>query len=468
MKERRQDILLKIFSGPHIGAELALMPGEYTIGHSDECDIVLQDSTIERQHAVLKVTEKYIDILPLENKPLLVAGRPSDASGKTRLDYYSVITIGTTHLAVGNENGDWSKILLPKLSADNFAGKEKETSTIPETPFQKAVVKSTKFIGKLRLFMETFVLRSIHVAKKIQNTISKVIFSKKGLTMLSVGTIAGISILTSGVLKPKTLNTYDAQKHALQTILGISTTMGFTGLNAEPLGDEGIFVSGYIDDDEQLEALFNETEKLKNVNVEIDVYVGSKIRTRTSNLLNQLGINNIDVRYRPHGVLELSGYHASEDHWTKTKGMIMNDIPGVLSVDTKEVKNLLNRERNLRDSLSNTTLAKKVAIESNGNNILISGILANEEIQKLHIIIDNFRRDYGKLPHIKVDLIDSQRALDIDIKSVRVGEVPYIVTATGARYLTGAFLPNGFTIKSITPNQIVMQKNRIEVTYPLN
>lgn len=120
MKSNRPDILLKIFSGPHIGAELALTSGTYTIGNGDDCDIILQDASIGHRHAILTVTEKNIEISPLDNKSLLIGGKFCEQSRHSDLSMYSVITIGTTHLAVGQEGGDWSKVRIPKMSTNMF------------------------------------------------------------------------------------------------------------------------------------------------------------------------------------------------------------------------------------------------------------------------------------------------------------------------------------------------------------
>ena len=48
-------LLLKFFSGPHIGAEIPLRPGDMVLGSGESCDVILHDSTVAPQHALVVV-----------------------------------------------------------------------------------------------------------------------------------------------------------------------------------------------------------------------------------------------------------------------------------------------------------------------------------------------------------------------------------------------------------------------------
>ena len=49
-------VILRIFSGLHIGAEIELIEGIYVIGTDDSCDLILNDSTLKGRHAALRVS----------------------------------------------------------------------------------------------------------------------------------------------------------------------------------------------------------------------------------------------------------------------------------------------------------------------------------------------------------------------------------------------------------------------------
>ena len=40
-------VLLRIFSGQHLGAEIELPDGEHVIGTDDSCDIILSDPSLQ-------------------------------------------------------------------------------------------------------------------------------------------------------------------------------------------------------------------------------------------------------------------------------------------------------------------------------------------------------------------------------------------------------------------------------------
>ena len=48
-------IILKFFSGPHMGAEIPLVPGDVVVGSGENCDVILHDSTVARQHVHITV-----------------------------------------------------------------------------------------------------------------------------------------------------------------------------------------------------------------------------------------------------------------------------------------------------------------------------------------------------------------------------------------------------------------------------
>lgn len=48
-------IILKFFSGPHMGAEIPLTPGDVVVGSGENCDVILHDSTVAAHHVHITV-----------------------------------------------------------------------------------------------------------------------------------------------------------------------------------------------------------------------------------------------------------------------------------------------------------------------------------------------------------------------------------------------------------------------------
>ena len=89
-------ILLRVFSGPHLGAELPLPPGEWVIGTDDSCDLILRDATMCARHAALTARdEAELDCVALDGPVNLAGGE--QAAGP--LPPETLFAIGGTLLA---------------------------------------------------------------------------------------------------------------------------------------------------------------------------------------------------------------------------------------------------------------------------------------------------------------------------------------------------------------------------------
>ena len=67
-------IVIRIFSGVHMGAELSLSDGAWVFGRDDSADIVLADAGLSPRHAVLKVEGATVRFENLEGKVESVRG----------------------------------------------------------------------------------------------------------------------------------------------------------------------------------------------------------------------------------------------------------------------------------------------------------------------------------------------------------------------------------------------------------
>ena len=119
------NFLLKIVQGPNRGAEIALVEGvAVSVGKSDDCDIVLADSTMGDEPFKLGVTA---DGVSLDGEPL---------------EPYRVVVRGSTAFAVGPADSAWGALKWPeKESADesktgtaDAAEEKREEKKTPETP----------------------------------------------------------------------------------------------------------------------------------------------------------------------------------------------------------------------------------------------------------------------------------------------------------------------------------------------
>ncbi|MBF0201655.1 MAG: hypothetical protein HQK66_10150, partial [Desulfamplus sp.] len=105
-------ILVKIFSGPHLGAEIPLLPGTTVIGSGGSCDLIFQDSTVAERHLAISLPGKIEGIQEITIKtldaPVLLFDTASDAH-KPGSPSYSRQSSETSSSPVGDADGTLSR-----------------------------------------------------------------------------------------------------------------------------------------------------------------------------------------------------------------------------------------------------------------------------------------------------------------------------------------------------------------------
>lgn len=113
MEQQTSFLLLKILSGPHKGAEMELTPGDWTMGSSSACDLVLSDQGVMEEHLLLRVEEDASIVLhPLHGAAVLLDGAPLPEEGASLLPYV-VFSLGETQACTGPVKEAWPEISLP-------------------------------------------------------------------------------------------------------------------------------------------------------------------------------------------------------------------------------------------------------------------------------------------------------------------------------------------------------------------
>ena len=112
MATATQQWLLKVFSGPHAGAEIVLTDGEHVVGSGDDCDIILDDPQIASRHARLLVQDGAIRFTALDDADTYVEGQSVKDSP---LEAFQFLTIGDTHLAAGPADAQWPQREAPSI-----------------------------------------------------------------------------------------------------------------------------------------------------------------------------------------------------------------------------------------------------------------------------------------------------------------------------------------------------------------
>ncbi len=469
--------LIKVFSGPHFGAEILLTPGRYCIGSGKKCDIVLQDECVEKKHLYVTVREGKITLLPLIEESVWVDGNPLHANERVEVEPYSVITIGTTQLAIGEPGGNWSSVsfasLKPEKSTSLIAQDKPSEQTDDSTSSGSSIKQNVTLSPWLGKATESNIYGYI---KKSFNPsdlgINKPRLRSFGYIFTAAIILTGMTFYIGSSTINKNQNAISKSHQALISATTVIKKLNLDDVNVQHTNDGRIAILGFVNtlsDYTNLSDGLNQNKKTLGDFI-LKVKIGEQLASSAEQILRVMGFRNLKVEYKPQGAVSVKGYTKDMQKWQEAKKAIKQDIPQITKVYDQRVQTLVDRRQSLLDYLAEKKLNRKLSVFSNTEHesLTVEGLLAPEEYRLWLNVLNKFRKEYGRVPKVLSRVADTRDAVELDIRSVRVSQVPYFITQDGTKYLQGAHLPNGFSVKSIHSDKIVLTKNNTEAIYHLN
>jgi type III secretion system YscD/HrpQ family protein len=421
MTSPKKPYLLKALSGSHHGAEMLLRPGEYTIGSDTTCDIIFSDQTIAPHHMRLLVTDTDIIAKPLE-QPFFVEG-VSVADTNIPLKPLQIVTIGATHFSIGLPGADWSQVQQPPLA----------------TTDSDCRAVSSDASKRLRLLK---------------------LYPWGGAGLLLTCMLVVISQGNTKPIQPSSLVSLTPVEQ-VQRLVG---NLNFPNLEVIPLSNGHIKVQGYVNTSAQQQQLDNTLRPFAG-KVEKRLWVRANLVSSANAVVQALGLQELHITDGGPGMLVVAGYVKDEVMWQQALTTLHRDIPSILRINDQRIETLEKRRKTLKDMLTRQGLDKKVYLQQNGDGLTLTGSLSSLEISHANQIMKNFRQRYGVNPTLNSKITQTQTQLAI--RSVSVGNVPYLVTQEGHKYMEGVTLQNGYKIESIQPDKIILSFNGRETTHYL-
>jgi hypothetical protein len=107
----------KVVDGIHKNSELVFETDESCIvGSGDECDIIISDHGVEKEHLSLFFSDKNVN-LNKKRDPIFIDGIPL-TDDVAFISPYQIVTIGDAHFAIGPANLEWPPLKPPVLLDD--------------------------------------------------------------------------------------------------------------------------------------------------------------------------------------------------------------------------------------------------------------------------------------------------------------------------------------------------------------
>jgi type III secretion system YscD/HrpQ family protein len=416
----KKPYLLKVLSGSHKGAEMLLGPGEYTIGSDHACDIIFSDQTIAPQHVQLVVTGADIVVKPIEQS-IFVAGMPVIDTGAP-LKPLQIVTMGSTHFSIGLPDADWSQLQSATFETTTVGS----ATSLPDTRKPYRLIKLYPWGGAGLLLCCMLVIIGQGNTKPIQPS-----------SLVSLTPIEQIQRLVDDLNLPN--------------------------LEVMALSNGRIKVQGYIKTAVQQQQLDNILRPFAG-KVEKRLWIRANLVDSVNAVVRALGLRELHVTDGGPGTLVVTGYVRDEVVWQQALATLRRDIPSILRIEDQQIETLQKRRNILKDMLAQQGLDKKLHIQQDSDGLTVAGSLNSLEVSHFNQVAQTFRQRYGVNPMLNTQINQTQKKAQLAIRSVSVGNVPYLVTKEGHKYMEGTTLESGYKITSIKPDRIILSLNGIEKT----
>ncbi|MBC6413334.1 MAG: type III secretion system inner membrane ring subunit SctD [Chromatiales bacterium] len=445
--------LLKVLTGPHIGSEAMLSSGSYVIGSDDDCDIILHDSSLSGRHFQLTLdTDKIILNILAQDHPCYIDGEEVASDDSTTvIEPYQVISSGTFFFTLGFVDKTWPPIEL--LGAGQNFKQEAAHTTKAETT-QEVIENADEKLPPLPLMLW----------QKLSSNYSSVnrIHLLVGISLISIAISMLLIVLTTSDVHQGNLETETVEINELIETHGLDATVETIFVD----GQKNLSIQGYAKTEDQRQA-FMEALGKAGISARTQLYSADKLHSAILVILEQvLNAESDEVKVSAvpgfPGKVILSGYVEDSNVWQNILDTIKTDVPGLQDYDDR-VWTMDDAVQALEQMLADQNLSEKVVIDRLKHTIYLTvHTLSEAEQQRLEMISENYKAKYDNKPQLMYQEQGTppvkQFELDVVIQSVSFGQLPYLQTDDGNRYITGGIIGDGYTIKEINQDFILLLK----------
>ena len=442
MITQQTPFLLKVLSGSNSGALVRLKVGDVVIGRAMSSDIILHDESIADSHLRLKVSQESIQIEIL-SPPVLVDNREVEAREMV-LKPFQVVTLGGVDFFVAD-------VRKPgRRAAGHGEGDQQHSAQAPsqENVMPAQAVSGAHQQGRAR----TGVTRSMPATKR-----------GGGMKYL----LPGLGVLIAANLLyflPDLLNLAEKvglRESPIEKAESVISTLNIDNLKVEG-GSRGAVISGYVDTLEEKRRIMTRMSRVGE-GVNYRIWSRDELVSNAERVAHALGQTDIGFKALDEGRLAAHGYVSNGNDWERIKVNIMDDVNGIQSIEDGEIQTLIKRREALEQFVEKKGLSSRVSVTIENNRIKVGGELTQSELNRWSDLYQEFQELHGRGPAIIENLYDARDRIKLVIRSVSVGDTPFLVSKDGKKYMEGSNLGSNYFIKRITSDHVLLSNDGVEI-----
>lgn len=472
-------ILLHIFSGCHIGAELCLHQGKYIFGNDETCDFILSDRSIAGKHFLLEIIAKplklddksepeySVNITPLDGK---IQINHTEILEETVWEQGAVLSAQEVTLAWTNDN-------MPELIQTVYHNLYQNPQANTETQDKTQANAETPQTGKAINTEERNDNIIASDENKNKQNLQKNIKSPKNLLVLFLAllTLAALVFTFTPFEKQELKDTKYMQK--------ILAEQGFSQIEVVTT-EKGILWQGIIEDDKEQTKLYSLAQSMH-----FPVYLELIIKDDIIKTFKQiLGLEEIYPTVTMNKDKIFLGYYVKEALYQHIAEKALQDMfPQYEELEHKIIEKTIY-EPELKDKLlvmqEKYPLLKLNPVFDKGK-LLFSTNFSKQEKDEINALFAELNKDLGfKIVYefMKVNAPQSKSApmqktrkmaeqksntVNFAVTSVNVDTIPFITLNNNEKIFIGGVLPNGGILEGIGLTELTINYDGTLTIYPL-
>ncbi len=432
---------LRVLVGPQAGSSLSLGIGDYSLGTSDECEIILVGSRLESIHAKISFDGDQITVKP-------IGGKVCDAQGNEIMDTFP-LTLGMP-VDLG---GVW-------LSVDSVDARWPDPADVIPTPISPSPIEITTTEG------EVLSQAADNPTSRLRNRAKiTLIISAMGLFLI---VLAGISLaawmierqthpeVVATVSKPVVPTIPVNQQKILQIIQNLDLTRSVE-MKISEKGSISVF--GYLPDGDTKKRLLQALDNI-SPSPKTELYVDSELLEATKKVLaDKLDPARAKLKADSvtNGVLKVSGAVLTQTAKESAYEMFKSEVPGLRQIDGV-ILQADDLPQQFQEKIISAGFAKKLQVVSRQPEFVLRGSMSEEDLQNWETVLTEFNEDYGKILPIRATIRVVQKKSPFNVQIVVGGNMPFVITESGQRVTRGGDI-NGHTLITIKDTEVIFDGN---------
>lgn len=443
MAVQHTNFVLKVLNGINSGAMVRLKTGSLVIGSAMSSDIILYDENIADQHVQLLVTPGGVTLQPLA-QPVFVDGNEVTSEG-VELRAPQLVRLGGIELVVSDER--------------QLAGKSSAAGAKSKKPTQSAARRPQTATGKRKRPPSQPLGRQQDARRKKRSVSGKALLGV-GLGILLVANLVFFLPRMNGLLEQVGLRPPVEEKAAqLLADLGQQNFKVEEGVSGSPV------LKGYTQTVAERNELLSRIRSA-GLRADMQIWANEEIVENAAIIASSLGEPGIEIRAgKTPGELQASGFVSDPKVWDRVNATILSDIGGIRSIDAGNLRTVDEYMASFMQFIEKNGLSSRPELTVADGRVIVSGELTKTEIEKLESLRQKFIELHGDGPTIVMNVINVHERIELAIRSVSVGDVPFLVSKDGKKYMEGSALGESYFVKTIKPDHVVLTNNGMDIPF---